>query len=93
MEREDFARRIQQLRNDGQDDFADAIESLIELCQSMEPEVLRLLAEQKQNQLAWEAVIQAMGEDGNEDGGIADRACRLIERQRSIIKSLRMRNS
>jgi len=36
----------------------------------------------------WERVIVAMGDEGNEDGGVVDRVCRLIERQRTRITEL-----
>ena len=48
----------------------------------------QLAAHQHADPLAWERVVAAMGEDGNEDGGVADRACRLIERQRVRIAEL-----
>jgi len=36
----------------------------------------------------WERVIVAMGDEGNEDGGVVDRVCRLIGRQRARITEL-----
>lgn len=82
MEKEELARRIQQLRNDGQDDFADAIEALIERCQSTEAKVLRLSAEQKQDLLTWEAASKT-----NRD--FTDRACQVIKKQQAIIEMLK----
>lgn len=51
----------------------------------VEAEMLRRITAESE---AWQRILEAMGEDGNEDGGIADRACRLIVRQRAHVAEL-----
>ena len=53
----------------------------------VETEMLRRITAEAE---AWQRILEAMGDDGNEDGGIADRACRLIGRQRARIAELEM---